>query len=86
VRLGYTRRVMVEGETSVKVNGKVLYLRREVLPYADVLRLAGYGPHAAAARPPVTVTYPKASGQVDGPLVPGEYAVVRTGMSIKVGA
>ncbi|HEY3499436.1 MAG TPA: hypothetical protein VGK73_32325 [Polyangiaceae bacterium] len=76
---------MVEGEKSITVNGKRVYVRREVLPYADAVALAGYGPNAAAARPVVRVKYPGPATFKDHNLGPGEYAMVSAGMTLEVG-
>lgn len=64
----------------VTLNGKVVQTGRSVLPYDDVLRLAGFGP---GARVDITTEQP------DGllgvlPLTRGEYVEVRNGLKLVV--
>ncbi len=66
----------------IVLDGRTVHVRRAVLPYRDVLALAGYGPQAS---PPVAVVYPKLTGRVDVVLGPGEYAEVVPGMRLTVG-
>lgn len=60
------------------LNGKVLQTRREVLPHADILALAGFAPQARVE------VRAKTDAMPEHPIERGEYAAVSPGLVLTV--